>query len=214
MLLKNEREQVIEIAKKAKEAGLVKLTAGNFSLRDSDTGYMAITPSGIDYDSLKPADIIVMDLAGRIIDSERKPSIETNLHRYIYQKREDVFGICHTHSVFATAWASIKEEFPVIVAELAALVGDKIEKVPFKPMGTIELANAVVETLGDQDAVLLANHGQVTVGASLHTAFINAVMVEDGAQIAYYAQGLGQVNILPPEECQALRKWMKERYGQ
>ena len=99
MLLKPQREKVISTALTARQMGLVVLTFGNFSIRDAATGYICITPSGMEYADLKPEDIVVINNKGDVIDGSRRPSVETPLHCAVYQGREDVDGICHTHSV-------------------------------------------------------------------------------------------------------------------
>jgi len=214
MLLEKQRVELIRFLLKAQEMGLIPLTFGNFSLRDKETGYVCISPSGMDYQELKPKDIVVVDVNGKVIDGTRKYSIETPMHCMIYRKRADVNGVCHTHSVFATAWASTELKLPVVVAELAALVGGKIDTAPYQPMGTMELAETVVATLKEQDAVLMANHGLLTVGVDLATAFKNAVIVEEGAKVAYYAHNIGKVKVMPDEECHRLRQWIINKYGQ
>ncbi|MDD4146326.1 MAG: class II aldolase/adducin family protein, partial [Clostridia bacterium] len=208
MLLEKQREEVIKIALKAQQLGLIALTFGNFSLRDQETGYVCITPSGMDYEDLEAADIVVMDDQGKIIDGQRKPSVETPMHTMVYRKRKDVCGVVHTHSVFATAWASCYVEFPVIAAELAALVGEPVKTAPYRRMGSMELAEIVSETLQDKHAVLMSNHGLLTVGSNLKTAFANAVIVEEAAKITYYAKNMGQLKILDDQECKTLRKWV------
>lgn len=214
MLLKNEREQVIKYALKAQEMGLIALTFGNFSLRDPESGYICITPSGMDYEDLDPSDVVVIDEQGKVIDGVRTPSIETPMHTMVYRKRKDVFGVVHTHSVFATAWASCDLEFPLIAAELAALVGEPVKTAPYRRMGTEELAEIVTETLQDKHAVLMANHGLLAVGPNLKTAFSNAVIVEEAAKITYYAKMMGHIKELDQEECKVLRRWIMEKYGQ
>lgn len=208
------RKKLIETAQKAQKLGLVPLTFGNFSLRDKKSGLILITPSGINYDELLPSDIVVVNTAGDIIEGKRKPSIEKIMHCKIYEKRPDVYGIVHTHSTFATVWASAKNELPVIVAELAGLVGEKVKVAPYEPMGTQELADVVTGTISTDYAVLLANHGLLTVGPDLTTAFTNAVIVEEGAKIAYYAANLGQLKPLPADECLRLKEWVHKNYGQ
>jgi L-ribulose-5-phosphate 4-epimerase len=214
MLLEKERSKLISFMLKAQDMGLVPLTFGNFSLRDKDTGYVCITPSGMEYQALKPEDIVVVDVNGKVIEGKRKYSIETPMHCLIYQKRADVFGVCHTHSTFATAWAATDLQLPVVVAELAALVGGNIETAPYEQMGSVELAKVVTETLKDKDAVLMANHGLLAVGPDLETAFANAVIVEEGAKVACYAQSIGKLRAMPEEDCRGLRQWVIEKYGQ
>lgn len=214
MLLREERQKVITVAKKARDIGLVPLTFGNFSLKDRKTGYFCITPSGMDYGELYPEDIVVVDPEGNIIEGLRKPSVEMPMHRLIYKNREDVFGICHTHSTYATAWASCDTEFPVLVAELAALVGDKLAKAPYCQFGTLDFAEKVAASLQDKQAVLLSNHGLLAVGRDLDKAYANAVVVEEGAKIAYLALNIGKPLAIAKTECRKVRKWVQKNYGQ
>ena len=214
MLLKELREKVIEIALKAQKERLISLTMGNFSARDKETGYICITPSGMEYDKLTAEDIVVMDAEGNILDGDRKPSIEHPLHCAVYRRRKDVFGVSHTHSVFATAWAACNENIPVVVAELAALVGGPVECAPYKSMGSSELAETAAAHLKDRHAILLANHGVLAVGHDIEAAFANSVVVEEGAKIAYYARQIGVMRVIPEDECRSLRKSTLEKYGQ
>lgn len=214
MLLKELREKVIEISLKAQKERLIPLTMGNFSARDKRTGYICITPSGMEYDKLTAADIVVLDEDGNIIDGERKPSIEAPLHCAVYRRRKDVFGVSHTHSVFATAWAACNESIPVVVAELAALIGGPVECALYKPMGSLELAETAAIRLKNNNAILLANHGVLAVGHDIEAAFANSVVVEEGAKIAYYARQIGVMKLIPEEECESLRITTLEKYGQ
>lgn len=214
MLLQKQREKVIEIALRAQRDKLIPLTMGNFSIRDKETGYICITPSGMEYSQLVPEDIVVVDLQGAIIDGSRKPSIETQLHCRTYAKRPDVFGICHTHSPHATAWACCGKEIPVVVAELAGMIGGPVKCAPYAPMGTVELADIVAEHIGRQNAVLMESHGMLAVGENIDKAYANAVIVEEGARIALYAMQIGGMKIITEQECRELNRQTIENYGQ
>ncbi|NLU41239.1 MAG: class II aldolase/adducin family protein [Firmicutes bacterium] len=214
MLLELERRRVIEAARQARRDRLVPLTFGNFSVRDRDTGYICITPSGMDYDCLVPEDIVVIDVAGNRLDGGRKPSIETPLHCRIYQSRADIMAIVHTHSTFATAWACCRESIPAVVAEVAMVAGGPIECAPYRPVGSVELGEVAAETLRDRNAVLLANHGVLAVGRNMDEAYVNAVVVEEGAKIAFYARHIGPVCAIGDDECLALRRTAVTKYGQ
>lgn len=214
MLLKEQRQKVIEIALKAQGERLMPLTMGNFSIRDKETGYICITPSGMDYSLLKPEDIVVVDLRGNAIDGDRRPSIETQLHYRTYAKRQDVMGICHTHSSFATAWACCGKEIPVIVAELAGMIGGPVQCAPYAPMGTVELADIVSDSLGSRNAILMENHGMLAVGESIEKAYANAVIVEEAAKVTLYAIQIGGMKTITDQECDYLRKQTNENYGQ
>jgi L-ribulose-5-phosphate 4-epimerase len=173
MILQELREKVIEIALKAQKEKLIPLTMGNFSARDRKLGYVCITPSGMEYEKLTAGDIVVMDVEGNVLDGIRKPSIEAPLHCAVYRRRKDVFGVSHTHSVFATAWAACNESIPVVVAELAAHIGGPVECAIYKPMGSLELAETAAIRLKDRHAILLANHGVLAVGLDIESAFAN-----------------------------------------
>jgi L-ribulose-5-phosphate 4-epimerase len=214
MLLLTQRQKVIEIALKAQRDKLIPLTMGNFSLRDRETGYICITPSGMDYSSLQPEDIVVVDIHGAVIEGKRKPSIETQLHCRTYAKRTDVFGICHTHSTYATAWACCGKEIPVIVAELAGMIGGPVKCATYAPMGTIELADIVAEYLHLQNAVLMENHGMLAVGETIDHAFANAVIVEEAAKVTLCAMQIGGMKTITEQECKDLKRSTLEKYGQ
>lgn len=214
MLLHMQRQKVIEIALKAQRERLIPLTMGNFSLRDKETGYICITPSGMDYSLLQPEDIVVVNINGTIIDGNRKPSIEIQLHCRTYAKRADIFGICHTHSTYATAWACCGKEIPVIVAELAGMIGGPVKCAPYSPMGTVELADIVAEHLYSQNAVLMENHGMLAVGENIDKAFANAVIVEEGAKITLYSMQIGGMKTITEQECKELKRQTIENYGQ
>ena len=212
--LESLRQEVIDIACRAQREKLMPLTLGNFSLRDRETGHILITPSGMEYGSLVPSDIVVVDLKEKIIDGQRKPSVETPLHCEIYRRRPDVGGIVHTHSTFATAWACCGIGIPPVVAEVANRIGGEVPCAPYRQMGSRDLAAVTGETLGIGQAVLLANHGMLAVGKDLTAAFVNAVIVEDGAKIAYYAKEIGQLQLIPADECRQLQQFADEKYGQ
>lgn len=214
MLLEEQRRKVIEIALEVQKMKLVPLTFGNFSLKDAETSYVCITPSGMKYETLQPEDIVVMDKKCNIIDGKRKPSIEAPMHCAVYRKRDDVFGVVHTHSSYATAWACCNKAIPCILAETAALVGGPIKCAPFAPMGTVELAEVTAEGLGKADAVLMERHGALAVGPNIDAALVNAVILEETAKVAYFSKAIGEVEELPEEVYKRLREDTIAKYGQ
>lgn len=214
MLLETIRNTVIETARRARRDKLVTLTFGNFSMRDRDTGYVCITPSGLDYDSLLPEDIVVVDLHGNTVNGHRRPSIELPLHLEVYKRRPDVMAVVHTHSVFATAWAACRKDIPAAVAEVAMVAGGPIRCAPYRTVGSYELARTAVDTLEDKSIVLLANHGVLAVGPDMDSAYVNAVVAEEGARIAFYAQQIGTIAAIDEEECRSLIRVARDKYGQ
>jgi len=215
MLLEEERKKVIAIALIIQREKLIPLTFGNFSLRDPKTGYVCITPSGMPYETLHPSDIVVVDVDGKIIDGERKPSIETPMHTAIYRKRPDVNGIIHTHSTFCTAWACRDiDGMPCITSEAADLVGGKVRIAKFCLPGSKELAEVTSDAIGSDKAILMGNHGAICVDENIDKALKDAIVLEESAKVAYYAFSMGNVNILEEQIAKFMQEDTKNNYGQ
>lgn len=215
MLLEQERKHVIEIALTIQQEKLIPLTFGNFSLREPETGYICITPSGMPYETLHPSDIVVVDIDNNIVDGERKPSIEAPMHTAIYRKRPDVNGIIHTHSTFCTAWACRDiDGMPCITSEAADLVGGKVKVADFCLPGSQELAEVTSEAIGQDRAVLMGNHGAICVDSDIDKALKDAIVLEESAKVAYYAFQMGDVNILEDQIAEYMRKDTEKNYGQ
>lgn len=208
------REEVLEYSLKMSRSGMAPATWGNVSAKDPESGIVAITPSGMEYEMLSPEDICLVDLDGNKVDARWKPSTETPLHLAFYRHRPDVKAIVHTHSIFATAFACANEEIPVVVATLASGVGGRVPVAPYQPSGTEEFGLGALKAMGDKTAVLLANHGVVAVGASLKDAYTVAELVENAAKIAVYAKMLGGLKEIPADEARRIREKYLTKYGQ
>lgn len=215
MLYDDTRKAVCNAAQRMMRDNLVKLTSGNISSRVPDTGYFAITPSGMDYETLTPEDICILDLQGNLVDGARRPSTETAMHRLIYNRRPDVGGVVHTHSIYASAFACLGQDMPVISTELAMVVGATIRCAPYAKSGTEEFARAAADTLGQEDlAALLQNHGVVGVGRTLKDAYNVAIALEEAAMILAIARTMGTPVIIPVEERQRMFREFRRNYGQ
>lgn len=199
MLLKKERELVVEYGKKLLESGLTTGTGGNLSIFNRKQGLVAISPSGLDYRLSTPEDIVVMDLDGNIKDSQRKPSSEYGFHTILYRKRADVNAVVHTHSVYATTVACLNMELPA-VHYLVGFAGKKVPLAPYATFGSPELAKNVIKTIGNYNAVLLANHGLIAVGNQIGNAFDAAEELELVARIYIQALSVGKPVIVPDDE--------------
>ena len=204
MLLERARQSVVLAAREVARLGLVAGTAGNISLRDEDTGYVAITPSAVPYDAMRPEEIAVVDQDGRLIEARFRPSSESPMHLCMYRHRPWVHGIVHTHSVYATTFACLNQEIPA-AHYLIALAGPRIPVAGYAPYGTPELGEKVVQAMRDSKAVLLQNHGVVTAGRTLPEALMIAVTVEYVAGVYYRARAIGRPVIVPDEEIERLR---------
>lgn len=214
MVLPELRALVCELNKELPKNGLVTMTSGNASGRDSETGYVVIKPSGVSFEDLTPEKMSVVDLDGGVIESELAPSVDTPTHLYIYRARPDVGGIVHTHSNYATSFAALGEPIPAVLTAIADEFGGEIPCGPYCQIGEEEIGRAVVEHIGCSPAILLQNHGVFTVGPTPQAAVKAAVMVEDVAKTVHLAMLRGRPIPIPDEEVERAHKRYTEKYGQ
>jgi L-fuculose-phosphate aldolase len=213
MLMKKERKSLIKFGRKLVEASLTSGTGGNLSIYSREKNLIAVTPSAMDYFSIKPEDIVITDINGKIAEGQRKPTSELSMHLALYRIRTDINAVVHTHSSFATTVACMGLELPA-VHYMIAFSGNKVPLAPYQTFGTPELAQSVCDTIGDYNAVLLANHGLITVGGDLETAFTAAEEIEFTARIFLQAKSAGEPVILPDSEMEKVAekfKWYKQK---
>lgn len=199
MLLEPERSLLVEYGMRMVRAGLTTGTGGNLSLIRREEALLAVTPTGIAYDRLTPGDVVVLTLEGAVVDGNRKPTSELGFHQALYRARPDAGAVVHTHSPYATTMACLGWEIPA-VHYLVGFSGRKVPLAPYATFGTPELAENVTAAIDGYNAVLLANHGLVTVGADLPMAFAAAEEIEFVARIYYQTRSVGTPRILPDEE--------------
>jgi L-fuculose-phosphate aldolase len=193
------------------DQGLTTGTGGNISARNGDR--VAISPSGMPYNEIDPEDVPIVDLNGNHLEGDRKPSSEFRMHTDVIRERDDVGGVVHTHSPYASTFASLGEPIPAS-HYLIAFIGNKIPVAPYETYGTAELAEVALDALGEEyNACLLEQHGVLAVGDSVEAAFEVALMVEYCARIHYQAVSIGEPNIVPDEEIETLLDRFAD-YGQ
>lgn len=195
------REDVASTARYLISSGLVKGTSGNVSARTPENDVL-VTPSGLDYAELGPEDVVLVDLAGNLLDGAWKPSTETPMHTGIYRTRSEVGGIVHTHSRYSTTLACLGWPIPPIHYMLTVLSDEgRVPLAPYALYGTEELARHAAEALGERHAAcLLQNHGTITVGDSPGQAFSRAEILEEMAELYYRARVAGEPVLLEPEQ--------------
>jgi L-ribulose-5-phosphate 4-epimerase len=209
------RRSVVDTARRMSRLGLVASTWGNVSARVPATGLAMITPSGVEYEALDEGMLCLVDVStGAVVEGLLRPSSELPMHLGIYRARQDVGGIVHTHSVYATAHSVLRMAVPAVVEDLAQAVGGPVECAEHARAGTAALAEAVVRGLGDRGAVLMANHGLVGVGRTVDEALRVCLVVEHGARICAVARALGEPVSLPLDEVRALHRDFLVSYGQ
>ncbi len=214
MILEKERTLIADYGRKLIAAGLTSGTGGNLSIYDRQAGLVAVSPSGMEYDAIEPADVTVLDPDGSIADGARKPSSEAPMHLLFYKARPDRCAVVHTHSPAVTALSCLRLPLPP-VSFLVALSGrDEIPCAPYRDFGGPELAQAAVEAADGCDAVILANHGLVALGKDLAAAFQLAQEMEFCADIYLRCLATGREPVLLTAEEMARARKRFGTYGQ
>lgn len=208
------RAQVCRLNCELPRLGLVTWTSGNVSGRDPQTGLVVIKPSGVAFSDLLPEHMVVLDLEGKQVAGELKPSVDTPSHLHIYRERPEIGGVVHTHSPYATAFAACGLAIPVCLSAQADEFGGPIPCSDYARIGEEEIGEQVLAHLGRAPAVLLRNHGVFTVGRDPQAALKAAVMCEDVAHVAWLARALGQPIEIPPAEVDRAYRRYQEKYGQ
>ncbi len=216
MMLPELRKQVCDLHQELPDNHLVAWTSGNVSARDDASGLVVIKPSGIKFRDLRPENMVIVDLDGKVVEGAHKPSSDTASHCYIYRQRADVFGIVHTHSRYATAFAAVGRPIPCVLTAMADEFGGDVPCGGFALIGGEEIGQVVVDTLAGSTSpgVLLQNHGVFTIGASAEAAVKAAVMVEDNAAIVWTALQIGTPLSIDPADIAKLHHRYTHIYGQ
>ena len=199
------RQQLIDTACRMAASGLNKGTAGNLSVRVEEDGHAGflITPTGMAYDELTPADIVFVCLDGThagIHDNTRKPSSEWRFHRDLYVARPEADAVLHAHSPFATSLACLRREIPAFHYMIARFGGDTLRCSAYATFGTQELSDAALTAMQGRNACLLANHGMLLFGRDLEQALALGIELEALCEQYWRACQLGQPVLLSDEE--------------
>ena len=209
------KQQVYEANMELPKRGLITYTWGNVSGIDRESGYFVIKPSGVDYDKLTPEDMVVMDLEGNKIEGKYKPSSDTATHIELYKKYEEIGGIVHTHSSYATSWAQAGRDIPCYgtthadyiygpVPCVRCLTKEEIEDAYEENTGHL-IVNEFKRLGKDPKAVpvvLCKNHGPFAWGKDAKEAVHNAVVLEEVAKMAYRAETINPRIQPAPQELQ------------
>ena len=201
---------VVRTARLLRSRGLAVGTSGNVSERWAD-GRIVVTPANLDYEEMTEDDLVTVEASAAVVSGERQPTSELPLHLAVYAARPDVGAIVHTHSPFATAFSIARRPVPSVHYVIATLVEPGREDVivaPYATFGTPELARNVVDSLGADHAILIANHGAIAVGPDLATAFARAERVEELAMLAWRAAAIGEPARLDAAELDRVRDQM------
>jgi L-ribulose-5-phosphate 4-epimerase len=214
ILLKELREQVLETGNLLPVYNLVWMAGGTACARDPESGLIVVTPSGIPWKDLRPADLVVIDSDMKIIQGTYRPSVATTLWVEIYNKRPDINAIIHTHSPYATAFSVVHRQLPVITETQANWFGTPVPVTPYIPIEDEEFVTLPAAMLGEGYAVMLGNHGPITVGATLEHALERAVTLEETAKMYFISKTIGSPVELSEEKARAAFDYYHKRYGQ
>ncbi|MFX0103974.1 MAG: NAD(P)-dependent oxidoreductase [Candidatus Hodarchaeota archaeon] len=197
----NLKKEIVELCKILLEEKHVLGSAGNVSARikDNENEYVLITPSNVNYVEIKPEDILIIDMEGKVIEGERNPSVEKHMHLNIYKEREDVNAIIHAHSIYTTVLSALNLSLPPVMEELVPYIGGEVQCADYGEAGSEELAKTVINALEQRNAVLLANHGNLCCGSHLKGAKTVLDYLERGAKIYYLAKLVKDPQLLPEE---------------
>lgn len=202
-----ERRKLCEMGRKLWERGMVSANDGNLSLRCDKDRYL-ITPAGVSKGAMTPDMMILVNGAGEPLDEgcPWEPSSELGLHLMCYDSRPGVGGVCHTHAPAATAFACCRRPLEADCLSEAVMSHGAVPCAPYGKTGTPALVKAAAPYVATHDAVLLANHGVLTLGRTLEEAYATMERVEHTAKISLYLAQLGGGVPLSAEEKQELRK--------
>ena len=190
------KQRLLVTSKELLARGLTEATAGNLSVRLSDDR-VAMTPSSLAYETMTLDDLVVLDLGGNVLEGERAPTTEKSLHLACIRGHADIGAVIHCHALFATMFAVTHQPIPCVVEEFDVYVGGEVPVADYRMTGSDELGEEVARHVGERGAVLMANHGLLTVGKDPEQALKVASLVERTAQVIWGARALGDLVPLP-----------------
>jgi len=200
-MYEKEKKEILETALKLIDCDLIKLSAGNVSIRKGNN--VIITPSGMDYKNLNADDMVVIDLEGNKIEGKNMPSLDSVGLLYIYNNMPEIGAAIHTHQPYSTALSLIADKLPAILTTLVNAVGSKVVYVtPFAPAGKLETGIVTVNNLKGSRAVILRQHGVMAVGNDLTEALYAAVYLEEAAKAYLAVKPLGEPRTLTEEQAE------------
>jgi L-ribulose-5-phosphate 4-epimerase len=209
------RESACRLNQLLPKQGLVTMHSGNVSVLDPERNRLFIKPSGMDYDQMRPEDMVEVDLqTGLARSGSLKPSVDLVHHLYLYRHIPGISSVIHTHSNYATAFAAVLKPIPLVLTAIADEFGGEVPCTPYVSNEGDLIGQTIVKYRTQAPAILLGNHGVFAWGATGDAALKAAVMVEDVARTVWLAMQLGMPQALPPEEAAKWNQRYTNAYGQ
>ena len=215
-MLKELRERVLRAARKLREYDLIVMAGGTIAARDPESGYVVITPSGMEYEDLTWEDMCVIDLKLNRVDGKRRPSIASDMFTEILKARPDLNAVTHSHSRYATAFACINREIPVTTTTHGNLVGGPVPCTSWvhPDPHTPEYLADIVKTIGKGIACNIRNHGVIACGTTVEEAIESLITIEVTAETTFIAEQLGKPYFLTADEAKRAYDFCKSSVGQ
>jgi L-fuculose-phosphate aldolase len=209
------RQLIVDTGVELINRGITVGTWGNISARDPKTGYIYISPSGMDYTRIQPRHVAVLTEDVEVLEGDAEPSIEKHMHAAVYKKRADVQAVIHTHPTFSTVFGVTGTPLPAVSEDFVQIVGAQVEIAqPYALPGTPELGETAVRGLGTNNAVILPGHGALSVGKDMKTALKVSQVLEKNAQIYLYARMMGgEIRFFSESEIEAMQSFARDHYG-
>ena len=205
---KEERKEVALFMRRLYKYGLTTTSGGNISRRISDK-IIAITPSAIDKGRMRWREVGIMNIFGENLTPELKPSMESEMHLSIYRKNKDIKTIVHAHPLCASAFTAMKTKINTcLTAEARTILGDPV-LVPYKLMGTEDLAAVAAEYSVKSDILLLENHGILTTGSTLLQSFNKIEVLENAAKMTLIVEMTGKKSPLTIQRINMIDKYFR-----
>lgn len=205
------KQDIVDVGKRMYARGYVASNDGNISARLDENKFL-VTPTGVSKGFMKPEDLIVVNIEGKVLSGMKKPSSEVFMHLQVYKDRPDVNSVCHAHPPYATGFAVAGIPLDKCILPEVIITLGSIPLIEYGTPGTEELYRPVTKLLKDYDAFLLANHGALTVGTDVINAYHKMETLEHFAQIAFVSMQLGYQNTLSKEQVQKLKD-QREKFG-
>lgn len=212
-MFEEQKKQILDAALEIKANRLISLSGGNVSMRVGENRYL-VTPSGMRYETMTPADICLIDENCNVVEGTRKPSSDSSALIYMFRHMPHINAIIHTHQPWATAAGFAVDELPEFQVTIIDACRNPVKVAPFTPSSAIGMGILATEYAGDSLAVILKHHGVVAFGANMEEALYSAVYLEESAKTFVLTKAMGvEIPPLDPELVR-LEKQGWETYGQ
>jgi L-ribulose-5-phosphate 4-epimerase len=186
------RDRVVRAARLASQAGLFVANQGNFSVRDPESGTIAITPHDLAYDLMDADDLVLLSGSGERVGGHREPSFDLDVHLRVYERRPDIGAVIHTEPPYVNAFGAVGQAIePVTTTGLKSANG-VVPVMPFRTVRDAAFADEMLDVMGAHHGVIWANHGMLVVGASIEQALDRSLGIEFNAKVFAIARLIGE----------------------